>query len=335
MIVVRPVALIAGLVVAIGTLAIGSLAIGTLAQAEDYPTRPVTIVVPAGPGGGMEMVARLLAPKLEQRLGKPFIIENRPGAGTNLGAAAVARATPDGYTLLMATSSTMAINASIYKSLPFDPQKDLMPVALYARVPFVLVVNPSSPARTAADLVRLAREKPGALSFGTSGTGTASHLFAELFKMQTGVEVTHVPYKSMVQPLNDVLGGHLSYMFSDLSPALPLVRDGKLRALGVTSATRVPSANDIPTLAESGVSGYEAVAWLMIVMRAGTPSDILDKLHNALKAILAQPDVREQIARFGMIPQDSPPPEELHRYVASETVRWSKIVQQAGAAGIE
>src|SRR6266851_453016 len=155
MVVVRSMALIAGLVLAIGTLAIG-----TLAEARDYPTRLVTIVVPAGPGGGMEMVARLLAPKLEQRLGKPFVIENRPGAGTNIGAAAVARAAPDGHTLLMATSSTMAINASIYKTLPFDPQKDLMPVALYARVPFVLVVNPASPAQTAGDLVRLAKEKP-------------------------------------------------------------------------------------------------------------------------------------------------------------------------------
>jgi len=315
--------------------AVLGLAAGAPALAQDYPARPVTIVVPTGPGGGMEMVARLVAPKLEQRFGKPFVIENRPGAGTNIGAAAVARAAPDGHTLLMATSSTMAINSSIYKSLPFDPIKDLMPVVLYARVPFVLVVNPSSPAQTAADLVGLAKDKPGALSFGTSGTGTASHLFAELFKMQTGIEVTHVPYKSMAQPLNDVLGGHLNYMFSDLSPALPLIRDGKLRALGVTSATRVPTANEIPTLAEAGVPGYEAVAWLMVATRSGLPADILDRLHGELKGILAQPDVREQIARFGMIPVDSPPPEELHRYVGSETARWSKIVQQAGAAGIE
>ena len=279
---------------------------GTTARAQEYPTRPVTIVVPTGPGGGMEMVARLVAPKLEQRLGKPFVIENRPGAGTNIGAAAAARAAPDGHTLLMATSSTLAINSSIYKTLPFDPLKDLMPVVLYARVPFVLVVNPSSPAQTAADCVELAKEKPGSLSFGTSGTGTASHLFAELFKMQTGVEVTHVPYKSMVQPLNDVLGGHLNYMFSDLSPALPLVRDGKLRALGVTSATRVPTASEIPTLAEAGVPGYEAVAWLMMVTRAGLPPDILGKLHGELKAILAQPEVRDQIARLGMIPRGQP-----------------------------
>jgi tripartite-type tricarboxylate transporter receptor subunit TctC len=321
----RAVTLIVGLI----------LAAGAPARGQDYPARPVTIVVPTGPGGGMEMVARLVAPKLEQRLGKPFVIENRPGAGTNIGAAAVARAAPDGHTLLMATSSTMAINSSIYKSLPFDPMKDLMPVVLYARVPFVLVVNPSSPAQTAADLVRLAKEKPGSLSFGTSGTGTASHLFAELFRTQAGIQVTHVPYKSMVQPLNDVLGGHLNYMFSDLSPALPLVRDGKLRALGVTSATRVPTAKEIPTLAESGIPGYEAVAWLMIVTRAGLPPDILNKLHGELKVILAQPDVSEQIARLGMIPVDSPPPEELHRYVGSETARWSRIVQQAGATGIE
>jgi tripartite-type tricarboxylate transporter receptor subunit TctC len=316
-------------------LAAALAALGTAAYAEDYPAHPVTIVVPTGPGGGMEMVARLFAPKMEEKLGKPFIIENRPGAGTNIGAAVVARSAPDGYTLLTATSSTMAINPAIYKSLPFDPLKDLMPVVLYARVPFVLVVNPSSPAKNAADLIRLAKAKPGTLSFGTSGTGTASHLFAELFKQQAGIEVTHVPYKSMVQPLNDVLGGHLDYMFSDLSPALPLVRDGKLRALGVTSAARVSTASEIPTLAEAGLPGYEAVAWLMVATRAGVPPEILDRLHTTLKGILAEPEIRGQIASFGMIPVDSPPPDELHRYVASETARWSAIVRQAGAAGIE
>src|SRR5262245_43794528 len=177
----------------------------------------------------------------------------------------------------MATSSTMAINASIYKSLPFDPQKDLIPLVLYARVPFVLVVNSSSPAQNAADLIKLAKEKPGTLTFGSAGPGTASHLFAALFKIQPGIDVVHVPHKSTVQPLNDVLGGHLSYMFSDLSPALPLVRDGKLRALGVTSATRVPTASEIPTLAEAGVQGYEAVAWLMVVTRLSTPSAVVAK----------------------------------------------------------
>jgi tripartite-type tricarboxylate transporter receptor subunit TctC len=311
-----------------------TLTAAAAAQAQDYPDRPVTVVVPTGAGGAMDMVARLLAPRLEQRLGKPFIIENRPGAGTNIGAAAVARSAPDGHMLLMATSSTMAINASIYKTLPFDPQKDLMPVVLYARVPFMLVVNPSSPAKSVADLVRLAKDKPGKLTFGSAGVGTASHLFAELFKAQTGIETVHVPYKSTVQPLNDVLGGHLHYMFSDLAPALPLVREGKLRALGVTPATRVPAAQGIPTLAEAGVPDYEAVAWLMIVARAGTPPDILAKLHGELKTALALPEIRDTISRSGMIPQDSPSPEELSRYVASEIIRWRKIVQEAGAAGV-
>ncbi len=319
----------------VSLLATGIAAAVGNAHAQDFPNRPVTIVVPTGPGGGMEMVARLFAPKMEQILGKPFVIENRPGAGTNIGATAVARAAPDGHTLLMATSSTMAINASVYKSLPFDPLKDLMPVVLYARVPFVLVVNPAFQAQTAADLVKLAKEKPGTLSFGTSGTGTASHLFAELFKTHTGIAVTHVPYKSMSEPLNHVLGGHLNFMFSDLSPSLPLIRDGKLRALGVTSATRVPTATELPTLAEAGIAGYEAVAWLMVVTRAGLPPAILSKLHTELKGVLAQPEVRGQIARYGMIPVDSPPPDELHRYVGSETERWRRIVQQAGAAGIE
>jgi tripartite-type tricarboxylate transporter receptor subunit TctC len=323
-------------VIVLRMLAVAAILLATQgAWAQDYPARPITVVVPTGPGGGMEMVARLFAPRLEQKLGKPMVIENRPGAGTNIGATAVARAAPDGHTLLMATSSTMAINASIYKSLPFDPIKDLMPVVLYARVPFVLVVHPSSPAQSAADLVRLAKNKPGALSFGSSGTGTASHLSAELFKMQTGIEVIHVPYKSMTQPLNDVLGGHLQYMFSDLTPSLPLIRDGKLRALGVTSAVRVTTASEIPTLAEAGVPGFEAVAWLMVVTRSGLSPEILNRLHTELKGVLAQPDVRDQIARFGMIPVDSPPPDELHRYVATETERWRAIVQQAGAAGIE
>lgn len=316
-------------------MAVAGVLLGAAAHGEEFPTHPVTVVVPTGPGGGMEMVARLFAPKMEQRLGKPFVIENRPGAGTNIGAAAVARAAPDGHMLLMATSSTMAINASVYKSLPFDPLRDLMPVVLYARVPFVLVVNPASPIKTAPDLVQRAKEKPGTLTFGSSGTGTASHLFAELFKTHTGINVTHVPYKSMMQPLNDVLVGHLDYMFSDLSPALPLVRAGKLRALGVTSATRVPTADEIPTLSEAGIAGYEAVAWLMVVTRAGLPRSVLERLHTHLKAVLAEPEIKQQIARFGMIPVDSPPPEELHRYVGTETARWRQIVEKAGAIGTE
>ena len=305
------------------------------AHAQDYPTRAVTVVVPTGPGGGMEVVARLFAPKMEQRLGKPFVIENRPGAGTTIGATAVARSAPDGHTLLMATSSTMAINVSVYKSLPYDPAKDLAPVLLYARVPFVLVANPSLPVQSAADLIKLAKEKPGTLSFGTAGAGTAGHLFAEIFRSHTGIQVTHVPYKSTVQPLNDLVGSHLQFMFSDLPPALGLIRGGKLRALGVTSLARSPTAPEIPPLAEAGVPGYEAVAWLMVATRAGTPPAILNKLHFELKSVLAEPDAQQHIRNSGLIPVDSPPPEELARYVQSEIARWRTVVQQAGVAGIE
>lgn len=320
------------------TAALGAalaLAAASPGLAQEFPNRAVTIVVPTGPGGGMDMVARLLAPRLEQRLGKPFVVENRPGAGTNIGATAVARSAPDGHTLLVATSSTMAINPSIYRSLPFDPQKDLVPLVLYAQVPFVAVVNAASPAKTATDLVTLAKEKPGTLTYGSAGVGTASHLFAQLFRTQTGIDVAHVPYKSTVQPLNDVLGGHLHFMFSDLSPALPLIRDGKLRALGVTSASRVERAAEIPTLDEAGVRGYEAVAWLMVVTRAGTPRPILATLHAELKTAFALPDVRGALDRSGMVAKDSPGIEELSRFVASETARWARIVKEAGAAGIE
>jgi tripartite-type tricarboxylate transporter receptor subunit TctC len=302
---------------------------------QDYPTRPVTVVVPTGPGGGMEVVARLFAPKMEQRLGKPFVIENRPGAGTTIGAAAVARSAPDGHTLLMANSSTMAINVSVYKSLSYDPANDLAPVLLYARVPFVLVVNQSFPAQSAADLIKLAKEKPGSLSFGTAGAGTAGHLFAEIFRSHAGIQVTHVPYKSTVQPLNDLVGGHLHFMFSDLPPALGPIRGGRLRALGVTSLGRSPTAPEIPPLAEAGVPGYEAVAWLMVATRAGTPPTILNKLHAELKSILAEPEAQQHIRNSGLIPVDSPPPDELARYVQSEIARWRIVVQQAGVAGIE
>jgi len=250
MIVVRALALIAGLV---------STA-GPLAHAQDYPARPVTIVVPTGPGGGMEMVARLLAPKLEQRLGKPFVIENRPGAGTNIGAAAVARSAPDGYTLLMATSSTMAINSSIYKSLPFDPLKDLMPVVLYARVPFVLVVNPSLPAQTAADLVKLAKEKPGTLSFGTSGTGTASHIgqftlvddgFANLSTGSGGGRVTFTAANGDSFTATEIGSAVIESGFADVTDDATIT-GGTGRFAGATGTITILKRVDISTGFSSG-----------------------------------------------------------------------------------
>jgi tripartite-type tricarboxylate transporter receptor subunit TctC len=303
------------------------------AQAQDYPSRPVMFVVPYAAGGGTETMARLLGRRFEQRLGKPFVIENRPGAGTGIGASFVAKSPPDGHTLLLATSTTMAINVGIYRNLSYDPVKDLAPVALVADVPFVLVVNPSLPVRSVDELIAYARTTPGGLSYASNGHGGAGHLFAELFKSMTGIAMTHVPYKGLVPAFNDVVAGHVPLMFGDFGTALPLVKGGQLRALGVTTAQPVAAAPDIPALSQAGLPGYVAASWQMVVAPAGTPAAILNRLNGELRAILVEPDVRDDFAARGIVPVVSAPPDELQRYVRSEIVRWSKVVEQAGATG--
>ncbi|MBI3705745.1 MAG: tripartite tricarboxylate transporter substrate binding protein [Rhizobiales bacterium] len=302
------------------------------AAAQNYPTRPVTIVVPYAAGGATDLLARMIGQKLEQRLGKSFVVENRPGAGTVIAAQAVAKATPDGYTLLMGTSTPLAINATLHKKLSYDPAADFVPLALIANVPFVLVVTPTLPVKTASDLVKLAKEKPGSLSYGSSGPGSPHHLYAELLKSMTGIEMTHVPYKGSVPALTDVIANHIPLMFVDLAPAQPLIREGKVRALGVSSAVRVPSLPEVAPIAEVGVPGFEAVAWQMLVAPAGTPKEIVDTLHRELKAALALPEIKRQISEMGLIPIDTPPPEELARYVKTEIVRWGAVVKKSGAS---
>jgi tripartite-type tricarboxylate transporter receptor subunit TctC len=318
---------------------IGSLlAVGFAGQnvlAQDYPTQKVTMVVPTGPGGGMEMMARMFATHMEQRLGKPFVIENRAGAGGVIGTNSVAKAAPDGYTLLVANSTNLAINVSLYKSLPYDPSKDLIPVLMHALSPWVLVVNPSLQVSSAADLVALAKSKPNELSYGSAGPGTAHHLFAEMFKAQTGIQVTHVPYKSTMQPLNDVIAGHLQFMFTDLPPSQGLIREGKLRALGVSSKIRLAAAPEIPPLNEAGVPGFEALSWHMIAVPAATPPEVINKLHSELRIIAAMPEVKSLFDKIGLIPVDSPSPNQLREFVKSEIVRWAPIVHQAGATGMQ
>ena len=303
------------------------------AKAQDYPARPVTIVVPYPPGGTTDYMARMIGRKLEQRLGKPFVIENRPGAASVLGAAFTAKAPPDGYTLLLATSTTMAINVSVYKHLPYDPTKDLTPVALVAGIPFLLVVNPSLPVHSVGDLVKLAKSTPGGLAYASNGHGGAGHLNAELLKSMTGIELTHVPYKGLAPALNDVVGGHVPMMFGDFSSALRLVRDGKLRAIGVSTAQRIAAAPDIPPLAEAGLPGYEASSWQMVVAPAGLPPVVLAKLNREIRDIIAAPETQSDFADKGILPILSDPPDELAGYVRSEIARWSKVVEQAGAAG--
>ncbi len=301
------------------------------ALAQDYPARPVTIIVPYAAGGATDLLARMIGQKLEQRLGKAFIIENRPGAGTVIAAQAVARATPDGYTLLMGTSTPLAINATLHKSLPYDPGTDFVPIALVSSVPFVLVVNPSLPVHSVGDLIRLAKEKPGQLSYGSSGPGSPHHLYAELLKSMTGIEMTHVPYKGSVPALTDVVANHIPLMFVDLAPAQPMIKDGRVRALGVSSAIRVGALPNVPPI-EATVPGFEAVAWQMLVAPANTPKGVVDTLHNEMKAILAMPEIKEKISGLGMIPRDTPPVDELSSYVKSEIVRWGEVVKKSGAS---
>jgi tripartite-type tricarboxylate transporter receptor subunit TctC len=261
------------------------------------------------------------------------VVENRTGAATVIGASYVARATPDGYTLLHATSTTMAINVRLYKKLAYDPAKDFAPVALVAGVPFILVVNPELPVRSIPDLVALAKTKP--LTFASSGPGSAAHLYAELLKSMTGIAMTHVPYRGLAPALNDLVAGHVSLMFGDFGTSLELVRAGKLRALGVSTAERNPAAPDLPPIAEAGLPGYEASAWHMFVAPAKTPDAIVTRLNADLRAIAGEASVQKEFVARGMSPLVTPAPDALARFLDSEILRWGKVVEQAGIAGTE
>ena len=309
------------------------LSSGQHAVAQTYPARTVTVVAPYAAGGGADLIARLMAQRLADRLGQSFVVENRLGAGGVIAATSVARANPDGYTIFMGTSTQLAIQSTLHKKLAYNPGEDFAAVAMIASVPFVLIVHPSLPVTTAGELIKLAKEKPGTLSFGSSGVGGPPHLYTELLMTMTGAKMTHIPYKGTSQAMNDVVAGHVPIIFSDLAPAVALVKEGKVRALGVSSRTRVAALPDIPPIAEAGVPGFDAVAWLMLVAPAKTPKEIVAKLHAEAKAIVAQPDVQQRLVSMGVIPLDSAPPEELQRYIKSEMVRWGKVVQQAGLAG--
>jgi tripartite-type tricarboxylate transporter receptor subunit TctC len=303
------------------------------ASTADYPNRQVNLVVPFAPGGGTDILGRLIGQKLSDRFGKPFVVENRPGAGTVTAAVQVAKSPPDGDTIMMATSGTMAMNTTLYKKLPYDPGKDLILVALVCNVPFVLVVNPALPVNSVADLVKLAKAQP--LSYGSGGAGAFHHLMGELFKTTLDIPMTHVPYKGTLPALNDVIAGHIQLMFSDLAPAYPLIQAGKVRALGVTTAQRAAAAPDIPPLAEVGVPGFDWAAWQSVAAPGGTPTEIVARLNGAVNAAVAEPEVEKQLIGLQFIPLGKGSPEELDRFVKSETVRWAKVLQQAGVAGSE
>ena len=303
----------------------------TIAPAQDYPARNVTFIVPTGPGAGTDLLTRILAPKLSERLGKSFVVENRAGGGTIIAMRAMLGAPHDGYTIMMGTSTPMAINATLHKKLPYDPAKDVMPIALIATVPFVLMVNNDLPVRTVEEFIKYAKERPGQLSYPSTGPGTPFHLYAELFSSMTGLKMVHVPYRAAVAGLADLMGGRLQVMFGDFAASLPLIREGKVRALGVTTNSRVSFAPEFAPISELGVPGYSAFAWMMVIAPVGTPKPVIDKLHSELKTIMAMPETRAQIDKIGLVPVDTGSVPELQAYVKSEIVRWGDVVRKAGA----
>ena len=300
------------------------------AAAQDYPARPVTMIVPFAAGGAGDILARLIGARLEPLWGKPVVVENKPGAGGVIGAVATAKAEPDGYTLMVAPSSTMAINVSLFKTLPYDPVIDFVPLAFAAQTAFVLVVNPELPVHSVADLIKYAKEKNGTLSYATAGPGVPHHLFAELLKSMTGIEMSPVAYRGSVPALNDVVAGHVPLMFVDVGPALGIIQAGKVRALGMSTKTRFAALPDIPPLAEVGVPGFDAASWQMFVAPAKTPTPIVEKLHNDLTAQLANAEMKQEILKSGMIPMEAASVAALQDFVKSEIVRWGKVVAQAG-----
>jgi tripartite-type tricarboxylate transporter receptor subunit TctC len=303
------------------------------APAHTYPTKTIRLIVPVAPGGSLDFITRVIGAKMADRMGQAVVVENRPGAGTTIAATAAARSAPDGHTLLVGSSAALAINPTLFKRLPYDAVKDFEPVALILRIPLVLVVNPSLPVHSVSDLIKLAKQRPGQLFYASAGPGTQLHLAMERLKAEAGIDLVHVPYKGAVPGLLDVLTGSVQLIFAEPRSALPLIRSGKVRALGVSSATRMTTAPDIPPIAEEGFPGFEAIVWIMIVTPAKTPPAIVHKLSDELKRIVALPDVRRAIAELGVVPIDSPAPAELRKFIKAEMAHWSTVLKRVGLAG--
>ena len=298
------------------------------AGAQDMPARPVRMVVPYAPGGTTDILARLLAQHFQAEFGQPLVIETRPGAGGTVGTAQVAASPPDGTTLVMGTPGTHATSTALYPNLPYAPARDFAPVVLVANVPNVVVVNPSLPVSDIAGLIAAAKARPGSINYGSAGSGATTHLSGELFRMMTGAQIVHVPYRGSGAALVDLQAGQVQMMFENLPGAIGLVREGRLRALAVTSPRRVAAAPDLPTLAEAGVPGYSVVSWFAIFAPAGTPAPVVSRLNQGFRRILGMPEVRSRLVDLGAEPADGPP-EELARLVAEETERWTRVIREA------
>jgi tripartite-type tricarboxylate transporter receptor subunit TctC len=295
-----------------------------------YPSQPIRIVVPFPPGGATDIMARAAAQKLAEAWKAQVVVDNRPGAGGNIGSELVAKAAQDGYTLEMGTVGTHAINASLYAKMPYDHVKDFVPIVLVAAVPNVLVVHPSVPANSVQELIAYAKANPGKLNFASSGAGTSIHLSGELFKVMAGVQMTHVPYKGSAPAITDLLGGQVQLMFDNLPPSLPHIRAGKLRALAVTTSERAPALPDVPTVAESGLPGFEASSWFGLLAPAGTPREIVVKINGEIARWLVTPEAKEKMIAIGANAKGGTP-EDFAKHIADETAKWAKVVKESGA----
>jgi tripartite-type tricarboxylate transporter receptor subunit TctC len=307
---------------------LAAIAAGCANAQAPYPTKPVRVVVPSSAGGGTDIIARIVAPKLTQALGQQVVIDNRPGAGTMIGGELVAKAPPDGYTLLMCVS-TLATNPVIYRKVPYNALTDFAPITRVLTAPNILVVHPSLPPRNVKELIAFAKARPGQINFGSAGLGTNPHLSMELFLSMTGLTMVHVPYKGSAPAIVDLLAGHIVVMTATALTGIPHVRAGRLRALGVTGDKRMPAAPDIPTIAEAGVPGYEAVQWYGLVAPANTPREVIARLNREMVTILQAPDVKEKFAADGADPAGTSP-EEFGRYIKAETEKWQKVAKAAG-----
>lgn len=305
-------------------------AVGPARAQDAYPERPITLVVPFPAGGSTDLVARLFAERMSRELGQQIVVENKGGAGGNLGSAQVARADPDGYTILMATIATHALNPALYKSMPYDPVADFAPVSLLAVVPNVLIVNPEFPAKNVAELIALLKAEPGTYSYASSGNGTPLHLSGELFKSLAGVDMVHIPYKGAGPALIDVMGNHVPIMFDNVPSSAGHIKSGKLRGLAVTTKERAASMPELPTMAESGLPDYETYTWNALFAPAGTPQAAIDRLNAAALAAVADGNVQARLKEFSAKPVGSSP-DELAQHVNAELAKWAPIVKASGA----
>ena len=301
------------------------------AHAQGFPNRPVTFISPYAPGGTTDILARILAPRLQQALGQPFLVEYRPGAGGNVGTGSVAKSPGDGYTILMGASGPLSINVTLFKSLPYDPTTDLVPVVHVASVPLVLVVHPTSPATSVRALLEQMKAKPDGYNYASAGTGTPQHLSAELLKLLTGVRATHIPYKGSGPAINDLMGGQVSFGFESMIAVLQQVKGGKLQALGVTDARRSPVLPDVATLAESGVPGYEAIAWYGVMAPKGTPPAITAVLNAEMRKVLGSAEVKQRLLDLGSA-DVAGTPEQFGAFIKTEIAKWGKVVRASGAS---